>query len=263
MPEAARLGLISNVHCVHDHLFKTRWDVALLRVSEAPGLTTPPLRRDLFRMLDGWGVPTVPNGRVLDMAREFPGSDLVVYLDERAHRGEGKERMEASVAADSCPDAWCSLMVGEPGVSTRHFQWGDRALTMDFESRDPGEWRSQKGPHAVTRTREGSAFDLFPKIPFPLFAIDFVGGTGLATDLQFSPGHMNDGLWDAIGPREAYSALARAAHVLVEGSLDSFDISWGRGLVRRGAWEADRGVFEMLSSSGWDEADAYGRHYYG
>jgi len=228
------LQLRSNVSQSYDYCFSSRAEWAFLRMYHTPYLNEHDLtRREMFAQLARLGIETVPNGIVTDLLmRRDPAFGVVVYTDETAHMGLGKEWMSCEQALRDYPNAWASEFVPPAGKAIRHFQFGTRAFTMPFQTFD--DWRCQKGDTTYSYCVPGSRYEhLFPDvIPYPYWAIDFVPGTDMATDFQFVPGTTNDRLDNWMTPREMYQSLQEAAWVLLEKGSIRGDQERGHGLVR-------------------------------
>lgn len=245
-PGRLDLQLRSNVSQPYDYCFSRRAEWAFLRMYHTPYLNARDItRREMFARLEKAGVGTVPNGIVEDLLRRVdPSHGVVVYLDETAHMGNGKEWMSCEEALRLHPQAWASVFIPPAGRAVRHFQFGSRSFTMPFQSFD--DWRCQKGETTYSYCVPGSRHsNLFPEvIPYPYWAIDFVPGTDLATDFQFVPGTTDDRLDNWMSPREMYRALQEAAWILVERGLACGDQDRGHGLMR---------VADLVDEADWLE----------
>lgn len=223
---------MSNVWQGYDYCFARDADMVFMRMffSESQIDASAP-RREMFARMEAAGIATVPNGTVVDLLRrEDPGHGLVVYVDERAHRGGGKVRMSCDEALNAFPNAWASVFVPPAGQSLRHFQFGARSFSMPAWSVD--DWRCQRG-EAYTYCVPGSRWNLFPTVvPYPYFAVDFIPGTDLATDFDFLPGMTDDGLETWMTPRQMHSSLCEAAAVILDRHGRVFgDVGYGYGLA--------------------------------
>lgn len=233
------LQLRSNVKQDYDYCFSRRAPLVFLRMYHTPHLNAQDVeRRAMFAKLEANGIETVPNGIVSELlGRVDPPCGLVVYLDERAHRGEGKVWLSCEEALRLHPEKWASVFIPPAGRAIRHFQFGSRAFTMPFQSVD--DWRCNRGKTSSSYCVPGSRWEhLFPEvIPHPYFAIDFVPGTDMATDFQFVPGTTDDRLDNWMRPRQMYQALQEGAAILLERGLILGDAERGHGLV----WAKDLG----------------------
>lgn len=233
-PPRLDLQLRSNVGHAYDYCFSARAEWVFLRMYHTPYLNKHDVtRREMFARLERAGIQTVPNGIVENLLRERdPACGVVVYIDETAHMGLGKEWMSSERALREYPKAWASEFIPPAGRAIRHFQFGSRAFTIPNQSFD--DWRCQKGETTYAYCVPGSRYgNLFPDVvPYPYWAIDFVPGTDMATDFQFVPGTTNDRLDNWMTPREMYQALQEAAWVLLEKNLIRGDQERGHGLVK-------------------------------
>ena len=139
--------------------------------------------------------------------------DLVVYLDEMAHRGEGKIRLGFKEAQDAYPNRFASMYIHPPqdlAQSTRYLAVGDRAFWLWYESVD--DWRSNCGDVRIAVLGEEKA-GRYP-IPFALYAIDFVPigkqNARLAVDFNVAPGIRGTGVEERLSAQEAVEAIKRA-----------------------------------------------------
>jgi hypothetical protein len=117
--------------------------------------------------------------------------ELVVYHDEQAHAGEGKEKVAAAEALARYSDLYASEFIPATpsgvGVSLRYLQVGKRRWWLRYWSQD--DWRSnagQGGCEVLCEEKPGRPY----KIDAPMFAVDFVrAGTKLyAIDFNIAPG---------------------------------------------------------------------------
>jgi len=182
----------------YDHWFDREGDIVFERMSRG-GMG----RREMFGFLKSLGLNSPEVGIVKEV---FPKlrerySDIpdgimrivsvVVYLDEMAHRGEGKERMSAEKALEKHPDNFCSEFIptspGEGSVSLRYLQIGDRKWWLRYSSID--DWRSNYGDKAWVEVLAEAGRGYHPKIKEPMFAVDFVAAKKIyAIDFNISPG---------------------------------------------------------------------------
>ncbi len=188
---------------LHDPMGKIRWK----RLSRG-GRN----RREIFELLKQYSgscgsrtMHVVPNGTVKELydryePREVDGkwngtwdktgicssfSELVIYRDEMAHRGEGKEVIDVEDAIEECPDAYASVLLRNNqnySISRRNLYIGNRAYKLTYVSLTDS-WRSNCG-HVVI-TYDGSVeYKNCDHIPFtrkygieiksPIFAFDYV-----------------------------------------------------------------------------------------
>ncbi len=156
---------------LHDPMGKIYWD----RFSRG-GRN----RREIFELLKNYvsykkdkgdfGINVVPNGVVQELYDKYEEryvndiynttwdrtgicssfSELVIYKDEMAHRGEGKEVMDVEEAIIKCPDAYASvLLINKQNYSISHRDLfiGNRVYNLTYIS-ITDSWRSNCG-HVV------------------------------------------------------------------------------------------------------------------
>lgn len=236
-----KLELRSNIKLEYDYCFSRDSDLVFLRMYHTGYLRQNDYsRREMFRWLESIGIETVPNGLIGNLLKKFdPPNGIVVYLDEHAHMGDGKIWVSAK-EAEHYKDYWGSVFLPPEGRAIRHFQFGVKSFTMPFISQN--DWRCQKG-QSHSWCIPGSRYNFFPKIiSYPYFALDFIPGTDLVTDFQFTPGTTNDRLDTWMKPREMYKSLEEASKILVEqgtvlGSQErGFGLIWKKDLKDEEAW---------------------------
>ncbi len=247
MSKKLPLQLRTNVKHPYDYCFSKSAQWVFLRMYNTPYLNkTDVPRREMFARLEAAGIQTVPNGIVEEVLRKYdPAQGVVVYVDERAHRGEGKFWLSAKEALEQYPNHWCSVFMGPKGQALRHFQFGDQAFTMPFHSRT--DWRSQRGEsysYCVPGSRWSHLF--LNHIHVPYFALDFIPGTDMATDFQYVPGIENDRLDNWMRPREMYDALCRASFQLLEAGVLEGSKERGYGVVSAGSLGDEDAWLEQL-----------------
>jgi len=168
-------------------------------------------RREIFKLLKQYvgqtqyyRVHVAPNGTVQELydryePREVDGkwngtwgktgicssfSELVVYKDEIAHRGEGKEIIDVERAIIECPDAFASVLLRNKqnyAISRRDLFIGNKAFRLSYIS-ITDRWRSNCGYVVITYdgSTECNDKDLWftnrsgTHITSPVFAFDYV-----------------------------------------------------------------------------------------
>ncbi len=155
-----------------------------------------------FDLMKSIGLRTPPHGRVEDLASgvlEMPGvgsgprqilDDIqcIVYLDELAHRGQGKERLTLREAWERYPRHFASMYVAPPGgpVAYRWVRFG-RCEYWLRQTGGSGDWRSNRNDE---ETAVGHAWrpETMP-IPRVVWAMDFVPSAEglLAVDFNTAP----------------------------------------------------------------------------
>jgi hypothetical protein len=163
-------------------------------------------RREMFTFMEGIGMSVPTHGIVKNIANRLLAEfdvedlrdiaaehliDLVVYINEQAHRGEGKLRMPAAEALQRFPDHYCSEFIPATqtgvGHSLRFLQVGARKWWLEYWSED--DWRSNVGEGGVKILCEAEP-GYHPKVEQAMFAIDFVKAAGrlYAIDYNIAPG---------------------------------------------------------------------------
>jgi hypothetical protein len=218
-----RLRLVSDFHDYYDQWFDRGGPEFRRMTTEGP--SRPEM---LYDEMDARGVKCLGYGLVKNVARfltfypaileenltnEFLSSlRLVVYLDEMAHRGEGKMIMNALDAVEKYPDHFCTEYRADSALATsfRYLQIGKRAWWLRYWSTD--DWRSNCGDVHIDLLTE--ATDLYA-LPYPLYAIDFIPTfDGLrACDLNIAPGLKGTGMEDVLKPKEVYDLIEEAVHL--------------------------------------------------
>lgn len=142
--------------------------------------TDGPSRRGMFAMFDEAELDTPYHGCVEDSLDR----NVVVYLDETAHRGDGKVLLSIDDARRDYNDYYCSGYIKSNSRSERRLVIGTRAFILEYKSDD--EWRSNCGDVGIsvksTTDRDKLPYDF----AFPMYAIDFVNGK--AIDFNIAPG---------------------------------------------------------------------------
>jgi len=195
--------LHSDFHDYYDHHFDREGDIVFERMMRGG-----PSRSEAFKILQDIGCLVPPHGTPTNLVwrlaghlgisldnSAFPSLNFVVYEDEQSHAGDGKLLLSAREAMILYPDKLVSLFIpqemGKP-VSWRYLQIGTKSFWMSYESNDL--WRSNyEGIYAgyvdIRFLAEQDAQYSTYKVPYPIFAIDFVyNGTLYAIDLNISPG---------------------------------------------------------------------------
>lgn len=174
-------------------------------------------RSEALRYLSSLGLMVPTFGKVRDLPRLIDGyfhqlTDVVVYLDETAHKGEGKVKMPLSEALEKYPDhlatEYIQVLPAFASCSWRYLQVGDKRFWLQYFSRN--DWRSNCGEveiKVLSKEKDGYC----PSIKYPLFAVDFLpAGHLYAVDFNISPQIRGTGIEDILPSREAAEAIKRA-----------------------------------------------------
>lgn len=236
-----QLRLVSDFRDYYDHWFDL--DGEPFERMATGGMSRP----EMLAYLDALGIPTPHHCIAGNMRTQIDDHDLdlggrtyrvtgygdtlkvVVYTDDRAHRGEGKRLMTAREAVENYSQAYCSVYQDVPeaaGESVRYLRVGRRAFVYTYRSAD--DWRSNCGEVEIgqPKTFPSSSRHYFwhgdpQRIPYPLWAIDFVrrqrAGVEPATmphyvavDFNLAPGLKGTGIEDILSAREVVDLLKEA-----------------------------------------------------
>lgn len=206
----------------YDHVFDEALPV-FHRMAFTPGGLSKGAQFDLFARL---GLNTPPHGTVQDLAARHRHScprwsapaaaaenvHCVVYLDEYAHRGEGKVLLSLSEAAAKYPGALASMFYPqrEAPVAFRHVRFGGLGYWLRQRG-GPAGWRSNVADQEEVLAKEEAPAAC--PVPRVLWAIDFIPSpTGLlAVDFNTAPDLTTLGETGALSAAEAQRELLRAA----------------------------------------------------
>jgi len=149
-------------------------------------------RPEMLKYMDKVGLNTVPHGIVKNLYKKYYKNNkkiskkrniiknmlrLVVYVDENAHRGEGKEFLHYEEAFEKYPNHYASVYMttfNPTKSSFRHLQIGKKSYLLRYSSQD--KWRSNFGDKVsifLWKENNDKRY-FFEKIKYPLFALDFV-----------------------------------------------------------------------------------------
>lgn len=148
-------------------------------------------RKSMLDFLSDVGFDTPLYGTVQEVYDQIDDIDfleVVVYLDQMAHQGEGKIKIPMRQAITEYPDHLCSVYIPpKTGQvrSLRYLQVGNKRFWLKYASKD--DWRSNYGDveiEVLTQVKDG----YHAKIHYPLFAIDFIANTNelMAVDFNIS-----------------------------------------------------------------------------
>ncbi len=179
-----------------------------------------------FALFESLHLPTPPHGTVSELAAQLQTGmetgavsaalqahyQCVVYGDELAHRGEGKELLTLIEASGRDPGAFASMFIPQngPPVSFRLIRFG-RLIFWLRQQGEKGGWRSNQRDEETFLGRE-MAQGTNP-IPRVLWAIDFIPGPSglLAVDFNTAPELVTLGECGALTSDEALAELVFAA----------------------------------------------------
>jgi len=217
----------------YDTVFDDAGPVFHRRAFERGGLS----KRAQFSLFDRLGLATPAHGVVKDWRAEHPapciwggdldrwwGQDLrlVVYRDEHAHGGHGKDLMPLDRALEECPEAYASLFIppARHALNFRHIRIGRLGVWLRQQG-GPGEWRSNRSDieNVLLQDRHEGPFS----IPRALWAIDFIPAPDrlLAIDFNTAPDLSVLVEQPVVTPAQILEELNFAAQLAPE-SLDQF-----------------------------------------
>jgi hypothetical protein len=208
--EFVKIKLLSDFVDYYDHWFDLE-GITFNRFS-CSGMK----RSEALKYLGSLGLRVPIFGRVKDLPRlidNYPQvADVVIYLDETAHRGEGKIKMPLMEALEKYPDhlatEYIQVLPAFAGYSWRYLQVGDKRFWLQYFSSN--DWRSNCGQVEIkilSKEKDG----YHPTIKYPLFAIDFLpAGHLYAVDFNIAPQLNGTGIEDILSSREAAEAIKKA-----------------------------------------------------
>lgn len=169
-------------------------------------------RSEMFDFLEQIGVKTPPHGSPQQVFNQIGDStsSVVVYINQYAHRGEGKILLPILEAIQKYPSHLCSLYyptLPTGSESFRYLQIGDKRYWLRYTSSD---WRSNYGDTQIeilSQKEDG----FHSNINLPLFAIDFITDCKIfcAIDFNIAPGVRHTGIEDILPAKEAAAAIKR------------------------------------------------------
>ncbi len=182
-------------------------------------------KREQFALFDRLGLRSPPHGLVHDLAQrtgvtrdwQLPVApwnaevEVVVYLDELQHAGNGKVKLPLGKAVANHPDHYATLFVPlkNPAVILRHIRFG----RLGFWLRQQGgeDWRSNRADHeSVIGQSQHAEPNPLPRV---LWAIDFLPAADglLAIDFNTAPDLTTLGDTDCVTAEELRDELLAAA----------------------------------------------------
>jgi len=149
-------------------------------------------------------------------------TEVVIYTDLKAHRGEGKIKMRLDEAMEKYPNNFASLYIFNWATSYRHLQIGEKSFWLRYCNR--GDWRSNCGSVNIKIISQSTGYH--KSIKYPLFAIDFIGSLDpdfyikyranikyelsySAIDFNISPGIKGTGIEDILKPNEIVELIKK------------------------------------------------------
>lgn len=169
-------------------------------------------RRKMFELLESLG-NKVPKHDYLHKMKDV--EKVVVYTDQFAHRGEGKELLKLKYAKQKhlrmygAPEMdvnwikhsiYASEYIGTSNMTMRKLHIGKMCFFLLYESDD--SWRSNYGNVKVSVLR---FFDNYKNTHAPLWAIDFVHD--IAIDYNSAPGLVGTGIEDVLKPEDVVKLI--------------------------------------------------------
>lgn len=191
-----KLYLSSDFTDIYDYVFDSRYDP---EAQEFKRFTYSGMsRREMFQYFESLNFATPLHGLVRDIAptalahkfftpelKSVSSGKLVVYTNERAHRGEGKILLSIEEAQEQFSNYYCSAYI--PHRQTfRHLQIGNRAFSMIYRQMANNEWRSNFGDVKILYLGDVTPL----KTDYPLFAIDYISednGAHCLLDFNIAP----------------------------------------------------------------------------
>ena len=220
-----KIGLISDFLDYYDNHFENRYFSNFIwkRLSTG-GLS----RLEILKFLNYLGFNTPIFGTIGEVADHiivtelynskdedifFKFTEVVIYDDLQAHKGEGKKLLTLEKALETNPQSFCSVYMRsliDGSRSNRYLQIGNRAWTLLYESPD---WRSNVGDVKISVLDEMLKIpEWTKKIQEPLFAIDLVpvGSHYYAIDFNIAPQIKGTGLEEILKPEETAMLIKNA-----------------------------------------------------
>ncbi len=195
-------------------------------------MTDGPDKQEQLSLLEKAGFAVPPHGLVGDVMGTWWEAEkkwirwVVAYEDVKAHCGEGKvvlchNRMRsdqscltkhAELYRQEC--LFCTAFVGsphaQPSVSWRLLQIGVHRVWLEYTSKT--DWRSNYGDGDISVIGTELNAGRYPRLDFPLFAVDFVPGKELwAVDLNVSPGMRGTGVENILSSKQVVEAIGSFA----------------------------------------------------
>lgn len=198
-----KLKLESDFRDWYDWAFDSKGDVVFRRVT-TDGMS----RREMLCFLEKAGFNPPRHGFFESMVE---CDKIVLYTDERSHRGDGKKIVSVKEILKEgkfgdYEEYYCSEYIEGPPVSTRLLQIGWMGWMLEYKSDD--EWRSNCGNVEIKIL--GPNHGLKRWMDYPLWAVDFVkdkDGKLHAVDFNIAPGVGGTGLEDEVKGAEVVGLI--------------------------------------------------------
>lgn len=178
--------------------------------------TDGPNRKQMFYLFKRLGLQTPLFGNYQDFVNNIYAGQVVIHKNINSHIGQDKELKYFGLLTEE--DRQCflveyiyhplTILFDYKGLSTRYLFVGNRCFKMRYTS--DNDWRSNCGNSWV------SDFDMVvpipiyrSRIPYPMFAIDFVGDDMelKAIDFNVAPGIPKEFLNKYMSPTQIYLEL--------------------------------------------------------
>lgn len=209
-----KVAIVSDFIEPYDHWFDLNSPASRVVSRMSTGET----RQQGFRHLQDMNLRVPYHGKVCEMYDICTGRPkIVLYHDEKAHRGEGKELAILSPSIlDRCPQTLAALYVecGAYAMSYRYLRLGLWTCWLRYFSDD--KWRSNYGKVQIDMyNQDPTPYLVFPDKfidPYhvPLLAIDFVvswSGMWWAVDYNTSPGIKDTPVMDLISGQDIVKSI--------------------------------------------------------
>lgn len=179
-------------------------------------------RREMFQFFADNGIKTPEFGQVTDIWNTIDKSlcNIVVYVNERAHRSECKILMKFGQSMQHARDCFASRHIpsreNERAVSERFLAIGDLFFWLKYSSDD--FWRSNYGNVEIEIVPK-TEYEKYPYIGFglPLYAIDFVRSVDnilYAIDFNIAPQIKGTGIEDIVPARKVVYEIKKWMNIL-------------------------------------------------
>lgn len=213
-----KIKLVSDFIEYYDHCFAPshldKYDYTLLRNS-----VTTMTRLEQFKILSNLFYVPIKHSIVKDYHIFDTKYNVIVYVDNYSHRGEGKLKMTYEEALDKYPNSLCSLYIqgnSEYATSFRELFIGNHQFKLRYINKNKDEWRSNYGEdvevklisHCEIYNKKCSRF-IAGNI-YPIYAVDFIQNTEgklFYIDFNTSPSIKYTGIEDICKPTEIYNLI--------------------------------------------------------